>query len=92
MAGRSLPSFVDAEARERIAELTGRLYSHERQCDERHKNMREFMAKIERDTEGIHNRLGAIWRWIMSVLVLLIVTILGLLSNIVTRIMLGNIL
>lgn len=92
MAGHPPANFVDAEARERIAELTGRLYSHERHCEERHNNLREFMAKIERDTERIHSRLSAIWRWIMSVLVLLIMTILGLLSNIITRIIIGNIL
>jgi hypothetical protein len=79
---------IDPEARERIAELAGRVATHERHCEERHGNLRDFMAQIVRDTDRIQNRLSSIWRWIMSVLVLLIVTILGLLSNIIIRTML----
>lgn len=89
MAANAPASLVDSEARERIAELAGRLSAHERHCEERHNNLRDFMAQIERDTERIHARLSAIWRWIMSVLVLLIVTILGLMRNIITRTMMG---
>lgn len=90
MVGHAPATMIDPEARERIAELTGRLSSHERHCEERHHNLRGFMAQMERDTERIHTRLSAIWRWIMSVLVLLIVTILGLVSNILTRTMMGT--
>ena len=90
MAASSPARQVDPEARERIAELAGRLSAHERHCEERHNNLRDFMAQIERDTERIHTRLSAIWRWIMSVLVLLIVTILGLFSNIITKTMMGT--
>lgn len=90
MTGYPSAGPVDSEARERIAELTGRLSSHERHCEERHNNLRDFMAQIERDTERIHTRLSAIWRWIMSVLVLLIVTILGLFSNVLSRLLLGT--
>lgn len=90
MAEFGAAAFVDSEARERIAELSGRLATHERHCEERHHNLRGFMAQMERDTERIHTRLSAIWRWIMSVLVLLIVTILGLVSNILTRAMMGT--
>lgn len=90
MAGQSLTTFVDAEARERVAEQAGRLAAHERHCEERHNNLRDFMAQIERETERIHTRLSAIWRWIMSVLVLLIVTVLGLISNVLTRTMMGT--
>jgi hypothetical protein len=77
--------YIDTGARERIAELTGRLAAHERHCDERHNNLRDFMAHIERDTDAIYNRLSAIWRWIVGVLGLLIVTLLGLVSNIIVR-------
>lgn len=90
MAGQSPAAFVDSEARERIAELSGRVSSHERHCEERHNNLRDFMAQIERETERIHTRLSAIWRWIMSVLVLLIVTILGLFSNVLSQLMMGT--
>jgi hypothetical protein len=81
---------IDAEARERIAELTGRLASHERHCDERHANLREFMAQIERDTERIHERLGGIWRWLMSVMLLLIVSLLGMASKVLIQAVLGH--
>lgn len=90
MAANTPSGMVDSEARERNAELAGRLSAHVRHCDERHNNMRDFMAQIERDTERIHSRLSAIWRWIMSVLVLLIVSILGLFSNIATKAMMGT--
>ena len=90
MVGQSPMTMIDPEARERIAELAGRLGSHERHCEERHHNLRGFMAQMERDTERIHTRLSAIWRWIMSVLVLLIVTILGLVSNILMRTIIGT--
>lgn len=90
MAANAPAGQIDSQARERIAELDGRLSAHERHCEERHNNLRDFMAQIERDTERIHARLSAIWRWIMSVLVLLIVTILGLLSNIIMRAMIGT--
>ena len=90
MAGQTPVGLVDSEARTKIAELTGRLSSHERHCEERHNNLRDFMAQIERDTERIHTRLSAIWRWIMSVLILLIVTILGLISNVISRVIVGT--
>ena len=90
MAAQSPSGLIDSEARERIAELSGRLSSHERHCEERHNNLRDFMAQIERETERIHTRLSAIWRWIMSVLVLLIVTMLGLASNILARFTVGT--
>ena len=90
MAAQSPSGVIDSEARERIAELSGRLSSHERHCEERHNNLRDFMAQIERETERIHTRLSAIWRWIMSVLVLLIVTMLGLASNILARFTVGT--
>jgi hypothetical protein len=90
MMERAPLAAIDSDARERIAELAGRLSAHERHCDERHANLREFMAQIERETERIHSRLSAIWRWIMSVLVLLIVTVLGLIGNVVTRILIGT--
>ena len=90
MAAQSPSGLIDSEARERIAELSGRLSSHERHCEERHNNLRDFMAQIERETERIHTRLSAIWRWIMSVLVLLIVTMLGLASNILARFTAGT--
>ena len=83
-------STIDTEARERNAELAGRLASHERHCEERHSNLRDFMAQMERDTERIHLRLSAIWRWTMSVLILLIVTVLGLISNVVTSTITGT--
>jgi len=76
---------VDTEARERIAEIAGRLAAHERHCDERHANLREFMAHIERQTERINVRLTSIWRWIISVLCLLVISLLGLLTNMLTR-------
>jgi|GEM_PF-3874766 len=76
---------IDTEARERIAEISGRLAAHERHCDERHANLREFMAHIERQTDRINMRLTSIWRWIISVLCLLVVSLLGLLSNMVVR-------
>jgi hypothetical protein len=76
---------VDTEARERIAEITGRLAAHERHCDERHINLREFMAHIERQTEQINLRLISIWRWVISVLCLLVVSLLGALTNMLTR-------
>lgn len=90
MAGHNAAAMVDSEARERIAELAGRLSSHERHCEERHNNLRDFMAQIERETERIHTRLSAIWRWIMSVLVLLIITLLGFASNIFSRLIIGT--
>ena len=80
----SVPPLVDTEARERIAELFGRVAAHERHCDERHHNLREFMARMERNTDQIHIRLGAIWRWILGVLGLLIVTLLGLIGNVIS--------
>lgn len=76
---------VDTEARERIAEITGRLATHERHCDERHANLRQFMAQIERQTEAINLRLISIWRWVISVLCLLVVSLLGALTNTLTR-------
>ena len=82
MSDNQLQPGIDAEARERIAELFGRVSAHERHCDERHNNFREFMAHIERETELIHSRLCSIWRWIMSVLVMLIFAGLGMASNV----------
>lgn len=76
---------VDPEARERIAEITGRLATHERHCDERHANLRQFMAHIERQTDAINLRLISIWRWVISVLCLLVVSLLGALTNMLTR-------
>ncbi len=76
---------VDTEARERIAETAGRLSAHERHCDERHANLRDFMAHIERQTERINVRLISIWRWVISVLCLLVVSLLGALTNMLTR-------
>lgn len=76
---------VDTEARERIAEITGRLATHERHCDERHANLRQFMAHIECQTEDINLRLISIWRWVISVLCLLVVSLLGALTNMVAH-------
>ena len=76
---------VDTEARERIAELTARLSSHERHCEERNANLRAFMDLIERQTERINLRLASIWRWIVSVLCLLIVSMLGLMTSLLSR-------
>ena len=70
---------VDTEVRERIAELTARLSSHERHCEERNANLRAFMDQIERQ------RLASIWRWIVSVLGLLIVSMLGLMTSLLSR-------
>ena len=47
MAASSPARQVDSEARERIAELAGRLSAHERHCEERHNNLRDFMAQID---------------------------------------------
>ena len=76
---------TDTDARERIAEIAGRLLAHERYCEERNSNLRAFMAQIERQTEAINHRLTGIWRWIIGVLGLLIVSMLGLLSNIFSQ-------
>tara|TARA_R110002096_G_scaffold403018_2_gene600514 strand:- start:230 stop:481 length:252 start_codon:yes stop_codon:yes gene_type:complete len=76
---------VDTEVRERIAELTARLSSHERHCEERNANLRAFMDQIERQTERINLRLASIWRWIVSVLGLLIVSMLGLMTSLLSR-------
>ncbi|MCA8929512.1 MAG: hypothetical protein KDC18_15720 [Alphaproteobacteria bacterium] len=76
---------VDTEARERIAEVAGRLAAHERHCDERHANLRDFMAHIQRQTERINMRLLSIWRWIISVLCLLVVSLLGLMTDLLSR-------
>lgn len=76
---------IDTDARERIAEIAGRLAVHERHCEERNANLRAFMDQIERQTERINQRLTAIWRWIVGVLGVLIVTTLGLLTNVLSR-------
>ena len=76
---------MDTDARERIAELAGRLAVHERHCEERNANLRAFMDQIERQTERINQRLVAIWRWIIGVLGVLIVSTLGLLTNILSQ-------
>ena len=74
-------SYADNEARERIATIKGRLDVHERHCDERHADLREFMARVDRQTERINNRLTAIWRWIVSTLGLVMVSVIGLIGN-----------
>lgn len=76
---------IDTDARERIAEITARLDSHERHCEERSANLRAFMDQIEPQTERINTRLASIWRWIVSVLGLLIVSMLGLMTSLLTR-------
>ena len=78
-------SDVDTDARERIVEVSARLAAHERHCEERNVNLRAFMDQIERQTERINSRLSSIWRWIVGLLGLLIVSMLGLMTNLLVR-------